>query len=270
MKCLRSRKFWAHRLRQMSHFRYRAIAPTGDFVASEVEVPSRQEVVRRCDHLGRAATTLTRGDAFRGHCGMTAFLRQLAVLVGAGLTLEAALQARGHDTGRAVAWLHQNLDASAGTRVPVALGAGSVWNRPPAGARISAVLASPRRMNGQPSERCAQRLVAALLVENGVPFSTTPKIVRDVVTGPHHAVAAEWVYRRVHNRCLFAMRGLRMEDARGAIALIAQRAAQFYEHTFGVGLDRLIGTVATVATIVVGALIVSITGARLSITELAT
>ena len=248
----------------MSHFCYRAIASTGDFVAGEVEVRSRQQVVRRCDRLGRATTTLTRSDAFRSrtqwHCEMTAFLRQLGVLVGASLTLEAALQAQGLDTGRALAWLHRNLDVSAGTSVAVALGTGAVWNRPWARAAISAGLASVRRITGQPRERCAPRVIAvlSLLVENG----------------PHHAVAAECVHQRVHNRCLFAMRRLRLHDATGAIALIARPAAQFYEHTFGIGLDRLMGAVAAVATIVVGAvigtLIVSIMGAPLSITELAT
>jgi type II secretory pathway component PulF len=248
----------------MSHFRYHAIAPTGDFVAVEVEVPSLQKVVRHCDRLGRATTTLTRGDAFRSrtqwHCEMTAFLRQLAVLVGAGLTLEAALQARSRDTGQALAGLHRNLDVAAGMRVVFALGTRSVWNRPWARATISAALASLRSITGQPGERCAPRVIAVLrlLVENG----------------PHHAVAAECVHQRVHNRCLFAIRRLRLDDATGAIALIARHAAQFYEHTFGIGLDRLMRAVAAVATIVVGTvigtLIVSIIGAPLSITELAT
>ena len=55
---------------------------------------------------------------------------------------------------------------------------------------------------------------------------------------------------------------------------IADHAAQFYEHKFGIGLDRLVGAVGPVTIIVVsmviGALIVSIMGALLSITELAT
>ena len=97
----------------MSHFRYRAITPAGDFVDGEVEAPSREEVIRRIEYLGHvtieveAATTsmLARSSVFRSRTprprDMTIFLRQLAVLVGAGLTLEAALQALGDDTGKA-------------------------------------------------------------------------------------------------------------------------------------------------------------------------
>ena len=54
---------------------------------------------------------------------------------------------------------------------------------------------------------------------------------------------------------------------------IAQHAAQFYEHRLAVGLDRLMGAIgpATIVlvSIVIGALIMSIMGALLSITELA-
>jgi general secretion pathway protein F len=49
---------------------------------------------------------------------------------------------------------------------------------------------------------------------------------------------------------------------------------QFYQHEFGIGLDRLVGGVGpvtiVVVSVVIGALIVSIMGALLSITELAT
>jgi type II secretory pathway component PulF len=264
----------------MSHFRYRAIAPTGDLVAGEVEVPSRQEVVRRRDRLGRATTTLKRGDAFRSrtqwHCEMTAFLRQRAVLVGAGVTLEAALQAGGHDTSHALAWLHRNVHMPVGTWSTVGLGAGSAWNQPWARVAICAALASLRRTTGLSGERCAPRAIAVfrLLVENGVPFSTAPKIVRDVVPEPHHAVAAECAHQRGHNRYLFAMRRLRIDEATAAIALIARHAARFCEHTFDIGLDRLMGAVAVAPTFIVGApiatLVASIMGAPLGITELAT
>src|SRR5215467_9176105 len=108
----------------MSHFRYRAITPTGDFVAGEVETPSREEVIRRIEYLGHvtieveAATTsmLARSSLFRNRTprprDMTIFLRQLAVLVGAGLTLEAALQALGDDTGKALAWFATTVRSS--------------------------------------------------------------------------------------------------------------------------------------------------------------
>ena len=261
----------------MSHFRYRASAHTGDLAAGEVEGPSRQEVVRRCDPLGRSTTTLTRGDAFRTrtqwHCEMTAFLRQRAVLVGAGLTLEAALQARGRDTSHALAWLHRHVDVPAGTWSAVGLGAGSAWSQPWARGAISAALA---RTTAESGERCAPHAIAVfrLLVENGVPFSSAPKIVRDVAPEPHHAVAAACAHQRGHNRYLSAMRRLRIVDATGATALIARHAALFCEHAFGIGLDRLMGAVAAAPTIVVGAvigtLVVSILGAPLSIIGLAT
>ena len=60
----------------------------------------------------------------------------------------------------------------------------------------------------------------------------------------------------------------------GMAPRVERHAAQFYEHKFGIGLDRLMGAVGPVTIIVVsmviGALIVSIMGALLSITELAT
>jgi type II secretory pathway component PulF len=135
MKCLRRRKFWAHRFSQMSYFRYHAIAPTGEFAAGEVEVPSRQEVVRRSERLGPTTTPAPArssvfGSRTQRHREMTAFLRQLAVLVGGGLTLEAALQAPRHDTGEALAWPPRNLDVSPGTSAAVGLGAWSAWNPP--------------------------------------------------------------------------------------------------------------------------------------------
>ena len=67
---------------------------------------------------------------------------------------------------------------------------------------------------------------------------------------------------------------LRVGDEMGDLALIARHAAQFYEHKLGIGLDRLMGAVgpATIilVSIIIGALIVSIMTALLSITELAT
>jgi general secretion pathway protein F len=402
----------------MSHFRYRAITPAGDFVAGEVEAPSREEVIRRIEYLGHvtieveAATNsmLARSSVFRNRTprprDMTIFLRQLAVLVGAGLTLEAALQALGDDTGTALAWfattvrssiaagdsfadalerhptiiepahvamvrageasgkldtvlraivedrvqrqlmaervssavryplflvgsaavillfflmyvvpqfepvfrdlgarlnagaafvvaastwLHANLHVFLGTCVAIALGVWLVWTRRWAKAAIFGALASVPGISGLMGDRRAARVISmlGLLVENGVPLPTALKIVRDIVAEPRHAAAAERVHQQVRNGRRFAdalaetdllpplaVRMLRIGDETGDLALIARHAAQFYEHKFGIGLDRLVGAVGPVTIIVVsvviGALIVSIMGALLSITELAT
>ena len=402
----------------MSHFRYRAITPAGDFVDGEVEAPSREEVIRRIEYLGHvtieveAATTsmLARSSVFRSRTprprDMTIFLRQLAVLVGAGLTLEAALQALGDDTGKALAWfattvrssiaagdsfadalerhptiieaahvamvrageasgkldavlraivedrvqrqlmservtaavryplflvgsaavillfflmyvvpqfepvfrdlgarlnagaafvvaastwLHGNLDLFLGTCVAVVLVAWLVWTRRWAKAAVFGVLASVPGISGLMGDRRAARVISmlGLLVENGVPLPTALKIVRDIVAEPRHEAAAERVHQQVRNGRRFAdalaetdllpplaVRMLRIGDETGDLTLIARHAAQFYEHKFGIGLDRLVGAVGPVTIIVVsmviGALIVSIMGALLSITELAT
>src|SRR5215472_11491886 len=108
----------------MSSFRYRAVTPTGEFVTGEVDAPSRQEVVKRIEYLGHLtieveaaeARTLARSSALRGRTpqrrDVTIFLRQLSVLVGAGLTLEAALQALGEDTSKALRWFSGALRSS--------------------------------------------------------------------------------------------------------------------------------------------------------------
>jgi general secretion pathway protein F len=402
----------------MSHFRYRAVTPAGEFVAGEVEAPSREEVVRRIEYLGHvtieveAATTsiLSRSNVFGSRTprprDMTIFLRQLAVLVGAGLTLEAALQALGDDAGKALAsfanavrssiaagdsfadalerhpasfepahvamvrageasgkldtvlraivedrsqrqllaervtaavryplflvgsaavillfflmyvvpqfepvfrdlggrlnagaafvvaastWLHGNLDVFLGTCVALALSAWLVWTQRWAKAAMFATLASVPGIAGLMGDRRAARVISmlGLLVENGVPLPTALKIVRDIIAEPRHAAAAERVHQQVRNGRRFAdalaetdllpplaVRMLRIGDETGDLALIARHAAQFYEHKFGIGLDRLMGAVGPVTiilvSVVIGALIVSIMGALLSITELAT
>ena len=66
---------------------------------------------------------------------------------------------------------------------------------------------------------------------------------------------------------------LRVGDDAGDLASIMRQASRFYEHKLGLGLDRLMGAIGPVTIIVVsvviGALIVSIMSALLSITELA-
>jgi general secretion pathway protein F len=99
----------------MPNFRYRAVTPAGEVVVGEVEAPSREEVLRRIEYLGQlpidaevAPSAISgRGGSLRGGGprprDITLFLRQLALLVGAGLTLEAALQNLSDDSGKALA-----------------------------------------------------------------------------------------------------------------------------------------------------------------------
>jgi general secretion pathway protein F len=97
----------------MPHFRYRAVTQAGEVVAGQVEAPSREEVIRRIEYLGHLpidAQAATEGFLRSGFAGkaprardVTIFLRQLALLVEAGLTLEAALQTLGDDANKAVA-----------------------------------------------------------------------------------------------------------------------------------------------------------------------
>ena len=62
-------------------------------------------------------------------------------------------------------------------------------------------------------------------------------------------------------------------DETGDLPSIANHAAQFYEHKFTIGLDRVMGAIGpitiVVVSLIIGALIVSIMSALLSITELA-
>jgi general secretion pathway protein F len=97
----------------MPQFRYRALTPAGEIVVGEVDAPSREEVVRRIEYLGHMpieAEAATQGMfGARGRIGkpprprdVTIFLRQLALLVGSGLTLEGALQTLADDTTKAM------------------------------------------------------------------------------------------------------------------------------------------------------------------------
>src|SRR6266481_3750465 len=98
----------------MPQFRYRAVTHAGEIVVGEVDASSREEVVRRIEYLGHltidaeiAATgILNRGRRSVGKSprsrDVSIFLRQLALLIGAGLTLEAALQTLGDDTSKAL------------------------------------------------------------------------------------------------------------------------------------------------------------------------
>jgi general secretion pathway protein F len=96
----------------MPQFRYRAVTPTGEFVAGELEAPSRQEVLRRIEYLGHmaieaepaASGMLARHGGFFAIAAksrdVTAFLRELALLLRARVALEAALHTLGDDAGK--------------------------------------------------------------------------------------------------------------------------------------------------------------------------
>ena len=101
----------------MPQFRYRAVTSAGELVAGQVEAPSHEEVIRRIEYLGHLpidAQVASDGLLARGLAGraprsrdITIFLRQLALLIEAGLTLEAALLTLGDDANKAVVALRR-------------------------------------------------------------------------------------------------------------------------------------------------------------------
>jgi len=402
----------------MPQFRYRAVTPAGEFVAGEVDAPSRQEVLRRIEYLGHmaieaepaAAGMLARHGGFLAISTspreVTAFLRELALLLRARVTLEAALHTLGDDTGKgltrfagalrasisagesfadalerhpaiiepayvamvrageasgnldsvvhaivedrarrhllaerigsairypcflvgsaalilvfflvyvvpqfepvfkdlgaklnsgaafviaASVWLRGNADMVLASSIALILAAWFVFKRPQTRKTMIAALSCVPGIAGLLRDRRAARLLGTLglLIENGVALPTALKILRDIVTEPRHASAAERVHAQVRNGRRFAdalaeadllpplaVRMLRVGDETGDLASIARHAAQFYEHKLGTGLDRLMGAIGPIVivlvSIVIGGLIVSIMSALLSITDLAT
>src|SRR5882672_11210686 len=186
-------------------------------------------------------------------------------------------------------WLNGNFDLFVGTSIALILGIWLLLSRPRAKGMAVAFFASVPGIAGLSGDRRTARLIGTLglLIENGVALPTALKILRNIVVEPRYAAAAERVYEQVRNGRRFAdalaetellpplaVRMLRVGDEMGDLALIARHAAEFYEHKFSIGLDRLMGAIGPVAiivvSVVVGALIVSIMTGLLSITELAT
>src|SRR5215467_4193597 len=186
-------------------------------------------------------------------------------------------------------WLHTNPDLVLGTCVALILAIWLVVNQPWAKSMAVAAFSAVPGIAGLAGDRRAARIIGTLglLIENGVALPTALKILRNIVVEPRYAAAAERVYEQVRNGRRFAdalaetellpplaVRMLRVGDEMGDLALIARHAAEFYEHKFSIGLDRLMGAIGPVAiivvSVVVGALIVSIMTGLLSITELAT
>src|SRR5271154_4533009 len=108
----------------MPQFRYRAVTHSGEIVVGEVEAPSREEVVRRIEYLGHLtidAEVATTGILARSRRpggkpprsrDVSLLLRQLALLLAAGLTLEAALQTLSEDTSKALTGFANGLRTS--------------------------------------------------------------------------------------------------------------------------------------------------------------
>jgi general secretion pathway protein F len=163
-----------------------------------------------------------------------------------------------------------------------------ILRQPAARARLLAMLGSIPGVAGPMRDRRTARFVGTLglLVENGVALPAALKILRDIMTEPHYAAAVEQLHEQVRNGRRFvealaesdllpplAVRMLGVGDATGDLSAIARHAAQFYEERLGIGLDRLMGAIGPATIILVsvgiGALVVSIMSALLSITELA-
>jgi general secretion pathway protein F len=185
-------------------------------------------------------------------------------------------------------WLRTNLDLFLGMCLAFVL---SVWlvliNRRRR-ARIIAAMGSIPGIAGPMRDRRTARIIGTLglLIANGVALPAALKILRDVLTEPRFVAAVDRLHDQVRNGRRFAdaladtdllpalaVRMLRVGDETGDLPSIAAHASQFYEHKLGIGLDRLMGAIGPVTiilvSVVIGALVVSIMSALLSITELA-
>jgi general secretion pathway protein F len=108
----------------MPQFRYRAVTLAGEIVVGEVDAPSREEVLRRIEYLGHltidaevaATSLLARGNRSVAksprYRDISIFLRQLALLIAAGLTLGMALQTLGEGASKGISGFANGLRAS--------------------------------------------------------------------------------------------------------------------------------------------------------------
>ncbi|AMN40702.1 type II secretion system F family protein [Rhodoplanes sp. Z2-YC6860] len=185
-------------------------------------------------------------------------------------------------------WLTANLNLFLGSIIIGVLVLWLIFSRRENRGRMVAMLSTLPGISGPMRDRRTARLISTLglLVENGVALPAALKMLRDVVTEPRYVAEVDRVHDQVRNGRRFAealsesdllpplaARMLRVGDETGDLPAITRHAAQFYEHRLGIGLDRLMGAIgpATIilVSVVIGALIVSIMSALLSITELA-
>jgi general secretion pathway protein F len=185
-------------------------------------------------------------------------------------------------------WLRSNVDLFLGICLATVLGVWLVAMNRGRRARIMAAISSIPGLAGPMGDRRTARIIGTLglLVANGVALPAALKILRDIMTEPRFVAAIDRVHDQVRNGRRFAdaladadllpplaVRMLRVGDETGDLPSIAAHASQFYEHKLGIGLDRLMGAIGPVTiilvSVVIGALVVSIMSALLSITELA-
>jgi general secretion pathway protein F len=185
-------------------------------------------------------------------------------------------------------WLRSNFDMFLGICLATVLGVWLVAMNRGRRARIIAAISSIPGLAGPMGDRRTARIIGTLglLVANGVSLPAALKILRDIITEPRFVAAIDRVHDQVRNGRRFAdaladadllpplaVRMLRVGDETGDLPSIAAHASQFYEHKLGIGLDRLMGAIGPVTivlvSVIIGALVVSIMSALLSITELA-
>ncbi|MGP0094466.1 MAG: type II secretion system F family protein [Xanthobacteraceae bacterium] len=188
----------------------------------------------------------------------------------------------------ASSWMRANLDLFLGTCLLFVLISWLVLIRREWRGRVAAALGSIPGIAGPMRDRRTARIVGTLglLLENGVALPSALRILGDLITEPRFVAAVGQVHDQVRAGRRFAdaladtdllpplaVRMLRVGDETGDLASIAAHASQFYEHRLAIGLDRLMGAIGPVTiilvSVVIGALIVSIMSALLSITELA-
>jgi general secretion pathway protein F len=185
-------------------------------------------------------------------------------------------------------WLRANFDLCIGGCIAVILGAWLLLHQRERRARLTALFAAMPGIAGTMRDRHSARFIGTLglLIGNGVPLPVSLKILRNIITEPRYVAAIDQVYDQVRNGRRFAdalaetqllpplaVRMLKVGDETGDLAAIAGHATQFYEHRLSLGLDRLMGAIGPAAiifvSVVIGALIISIMSALLSITDLA-
>ena len=251
----------------MPQFRYRGVTQTGALVVGDVKASSREQVPQRIECLGHWPIEVV--PQFEP------VFRDLGIQPNAGAALVLA----------ASDWLHHNKELSLETVLIATLGGWLIVKRRRVRAQLLAALGTVPGFAGPMRDRRTARIVGTLgLVENGVTLPNAVKILRNVETEPRYVPVVDRVHDQVRSGRRFvdalvdadpvpaiAVRMPGVGDETGDLPSIAKQAARFYEHRFGMGLDRLTGAIGPariiIVSMVLGSLILSSMSALLSITE---